>query len=541
MRCTAPLIDEYMGRVDGPTHLDLRAVTFMDSSGLHVLERIQQRCQANDWPLVIEAVSPPVEWLLRLGGCDETLHRATTRAGHHPSEGGLDGERLMRDSTRQPVVADVCQDERVPAQRMLFSCRPLAGHYEPLLPLAVEAREAGVAVAFATGEPYVDRASEAGFESFRAGPGEAFRAEWAPRFPGFDRLVGDEQRRFFFTEIFANLELVPRAEDLHSIINAWAPDLVVHEVAELAAPLVCTGQGIPYVDVSYGSLVPLALLRAAGEAAAPHWRARGLDPDHLAGLGRHLYIDTCPPSLQNPEIASLPAVQALRPAAADPPTGAPPAWLERLGPRPAVYLTMGTVWNRDLSVFAQVIEALRDEAITLIVTVGRQTDPAALGPQPDNVVVHQYVPQGFVLARCDAVIAHGGAGTMLGALAHGLPLLVIPKGQTSTATPTGWWRPALVAGSCAPSCQWQPSGSPYVPCSTTGATAVRPSGSGPRSRRCQRLETRSRGSRRFSPPDPQCRDRLTAIRREGAMRAIVRPRGPAIRRPRWPRAANWAL
>ena len=177
-----------------------------------------------------------------------------------------------------------------------------------------------------------------------------------------------------------------------------APDLVVHEVAELAAPLVCTGHGIPYVDVSYGSLVPLALLRAAGEAAAPHWRARGLDPDRLAGLGRHLYVDSCPPSLQNPEIASLAAVQAVRPAAADPPSGAPPAWLERLGSGPAVYLTMGTVWNRDLGVFAQVIEALRDEAITLIVTVGRQTDPAALGPQPGNVVVHQYVPQGFVLA-----------------------------------------------------------------------------------------------------------------------------------------------
>ena len=85
--CTAPLIDEYMGRVDGPTHLDLRAVTFMDSSGLHVLERIQQRCQANDWPLVIDAVSPPVEWLLRLGGCDELFTvRPPEPVTTHPKE-----------------------------------------------------------------------------------------------------------------------------------------------------------------------------------------------------------------------------------------------------------------------------------------------------------------------------------------------------------------------------------------------------------------------------------------------------------------------
>ena len=121
---------------------------------------------------------------------------------------------------------------------MLFSCRPLAGHYEPLVPLAAAARAAGHDVAFATGETCVDRAREAGFEAFRAGRGEDFRAEWAPRFPGFERLVGDEQRRFFLTEIFANLELVPRADELERVIDAWAPDLVVHEVAELAAPLV---------------------------------------------------------------------------------------------------------------------------------------------------------------------------------------------------------------------------------------------------------------------------------------------------------------
>jgi UDP:flavonoid glycosyltransferase YjiC (YdhE family) len=314
---------------------------------------------------------------------------------------------------------------------MLFSCRPLAGHYEPLVPLALAAKAAGHDVAFATGDPCVDRAREAGFEAFRAGRGEDFRAEWAPRFPGFERLVGDEQRRFFLTEIFANLELAPRAEELEGVIDTWAPQIVVHEVAELAAPLVSSARGIPYVDVSYGSLIPHVLLRAAGEAAAQHWRARGLEPDALAGLFRHLYVDTCPPSLQNPEIAEIAdrvAVQALRPAASELATEDPPAWLDRLGDVPIVYLTMGTIWNRDADLFRLVIEALRDEVLALVVTVGRQNDPAALGPQPDNVVVHRYVPQALLLGRCAAVITHGGSGTTLGALAYGLPLLVIPQG-----------------------------------------------------------------------------------------------------------------
>ena len=77
-------------------------------------------------------------------------------------------------------------------------------------------------VAFATGEPYDERARRAGFEAFRVGPSERFRDEWAPRFPGFERLGGDEQRRFFLTEIFANLELQPRAAELEAVVDEWA-------------------------------------------------------------------------------------------------------------------------------------------------------------------------------------------------------------------------------------------------------------------------------------------------------------------------------
>ena len=111
----------------------------------------------------------------------------------------------------------------------------------------------------------------------------------------------------------------------------------------------------------------------------------------------------------------------------------PPDWLERLDSADVVYLTMGTVWNRNLDIFRTVIEAVREEDIVLIVTVGGQNDPASLGPQPDNVLVHQYIPQGVLLPRCDAVITHGGSGTTLGALAFGVPLLLLPQGADQYA------------------------------------------------------------------------------------------------------------
>ncbi|MGZ4706851.1 MAG: glycosyltransferase [Acidimicrobiales bacterium] len=311
--------------------------------------------------------------------------------------------------------------------RILFTCRPLSGHFDPLLPLADAVRSAGHVVAFASGDPVVGRAREAGYEAFEAGPPDSIRSEWAPRFPGFTDLVGDEQRRFFFGEIFANIELVPRAEDLEPVMTSWAPDVVLHEMAELAAPLVCTKLDIAYVDVGFGPLVPHAVLRAAGEAAAPHWRAHGLAPHPLAGLFDHLYVDPCPPALQNPEIADLRSVQQVRPATGPPSSPRPPTWLDDLPDRPLVYLTLGTVWNDAPDVFRLVIEALHEQA-NLIVTVGRQNDPDALGPQPANVVVRRFVPQDGILPWCDVVVAHGGAGTVLGALAAGVPLLVLPRG-----------------------------------------------------------------------------------------------------------------
>jgi len=384
---------------------------------------------------------------------------------------------------------------------MLFTSRPLAGHFEPLVPLAVQARAAGHAVAFATGEPYASRARQAGFDAFRAGRDEGFRAEWAPRFPGFDQLVGDAQRHFFLTEIFANLELVPRAEDLESIVDTWRPQLIVHEVAEFAAPLVGTARGIPYVDVSYGSLISSSLLRATGEAAGRHWQARGLEPHPVAGLFRHLYVDTCPPSLQSPEIASIAAVQLLRPAAAEIPDAVPPDWLDQLGSAAVVYLTMGTVWNRNLDVFRMVIEAVRDDDIALIVTIGRQNDPASLGPQPDNVLVHQYTRK-----VCCCHVATPSSPTVARERLSGLWPLAFrcwssPRAPTSTPTPSESSPPARDGSSSGMSCRSALFATPCAPYSAMRATVVPPNASRQRSTTCRTRVMRSDGSKR-SPRKP---------------------------------------
>jgi hypothetical protein len=66
--------------------------------------------------------------------------------------------------------------------------------------------------------------------------------------------------------------------------------------------------------------------------------------------------------------------------------------------------------------------------VDALVTVGPDGDPSAVGPLPDSVRVERFVSQGVLLPYVDAVSHHGGSGTMLGALSHGLPQLVLPRG-----------------------------------------------------------------------------------------------------------------
>ena len=155
-------------------------------------------------------------------------------------------------------------------------------------------------------------------------------------------------------------------------------------------------------------------------------RPRGLAPHPLGGFYRYLYLDVCPPSLQLPGPATG-AVQGIRTVETQPPETQLP-WLDGLRGLPIVYLTLGTVYNRNVGVFGALLDGLRDEALNVVVTVGKQHDTAVLGLQPPNVHVHQYIPQELLLPHCTAVVTHGGAGSTLGALAFGLPLLIVPQG-----------------------------------------------------------------------------------------------------------------
>jgi MGT family glycosyltransferase len=94
-----------------------------------------------------------------------------------------------------------------------------------------------------------------------------------------------------------------------------------------------------------------------------------------------------------------------------------------------VYFTLGSVFNMESGdLFTRVLQGLHDLPIDVVATVGAEIDPATFGPQPPNVRIARYIPQSSVLPACSAVVSHGGSGTVLGALAYGIPSVLLPMG-----------------------------------------------------------------------------------------------------------------
>ena len=103
-------------------------------------------------------------------------------------------------------------------------------------------------------------------------------------------------------------------------------------------------------------------------------------------------------------------------------------WLAAL-PGPVTYLTLGTIFNLESGdLFERVLAGLRELPGSIVVTVGRDLDPGVLGPQPANVHVRRFIPQSLVLPHCDLVVSHAGSGSVIGALTHGLPMVLLPMG-----------------------------------------------------------------------------------------------------------------
>jgi MGT family glycosyltransferase len=162
-------------------------------------------------------------------------------------------------------------------------------------------------------------------------------------------------------------------------------------------------------------------------------------------LHRFLTIVPVPPSFRDPgdplpltahhvrpAVLGSPVLGPTGPGPTGPgPTGLGPTGLGPtvLGRPPTVYFTLGTIFNQESGdLFPRVLRALSGLPVEVVVTIGNELDPSEIGPQPANVRVERFLPPASVMARADAVVSHAGSGTVIAALAFGLPQVLLPMG-----------------------------------------------------------------------------------------------------------------
>jgi UDP:flavonoid glycosyltransferase YjiC (YdhE family) len=326
------------------------------------------------------------------------------------------------------------------SMRILFGSWPGYGHLLPMAPLIRAAKQGGHDVVVSSGGDMSGLIDQLGVTAHRSGVTLAESYARMPEETKISELPPDEQPGFAARHLFG-AGAVDRARDVLDLMETWRPDLVVHDTLELGSPTAAAVLGVPHVTHGYGPIVPDTAYFAAaiGSAVAD----AGL-PDPIPAVFVAPYLDICPPGLRGtaPNPWSVRS-RALRPSAGEiEPDATLPLDVSTLPHPDTIYLTLGTVMNQVLAVFRAVIDGCTRLPVNLIVTTGPDVDPALLEPLPSTVHTAPFLPQSLVLPHCRAVISHAGAGTMLGALCHGLPQLCLPQGtdqpfNTAALLPTG--------------------------------------------------------------------------------------------------------
>jgi UDP:flavonoid glycosyltransferase YjiC (YdhE family) len=293
--------------------------------------------------------------------------------------------------------------------RVLVVATPLVGHLLPLLTLAAALREAGNEVTVATAGA-----------AMAACPAELGSCDVAPGLRVFPLMLqfGLRHPRLARSEAKGegNLDAVGHlwapvnrrmAEGVAAAAERVRPDLVLHEPFAATGAEVAARREIPSVVVE-NSLFDAARQLSSAVAAygcgplPPPTEILSTAPPSLVGArsGRPMRFVGTSPERQFPEKFARP------------------------GERPRVLVSRSTVEapGRDklMSTVAAAAEGLDAEVVLV-----RPDRGVAVRTLPANVRTTDWLPFPTVLPAAAGIVHHGGAGTVLTALAAGVPQLVL--------------------------------------------------------------------------------------------------------------------
>ena len=306
--------------------------------------------------------------------------------------------------------------------RVMFSCVPAAGHFFPLVPLAWALRSAGHDVIFGVPKDYCTEVASAGLPALATSDSFDLRS-----------LVIDMAcMPYSSTPSQADHEIAARASrssvllaernavGTRALIQQWKPQLVVTDPLWLVGRLAAADAGVPLVEHRWG-LAPPAYFTDGPGSLLDRLRSR-------LGFGDvtppALTVDVCPPSFQ------LPDTRRGRDMTYIPYNGRESlsAWHSVLGEGPLLCVTFGSLlpYIRDLS---QLVDSVLQAAAELgldVVLAAPNTHAKKWVNDSSRVRAAGWLPIRLLLEQCEAVVHHGGSGTMMTAMRHGLPQVITP-------------------------------------------------------------------------------------------------------------------
>jgi UDP:flavonoid glycosyltransferase YjiC (YdhE family) len=314
--------------------------------------------------------------------------------------------------------------------RVLCATTANDGHFGPLLPFARALAEAGHEVRVAAPASYAGAVAAAGFvhEPFADPPRELID----PVMGRLPTLEFEEADDLVIREVFARIDAQAALPSLVETVQRWRPDLMLRETAELASLAAAERAEVPHVHVCIGMHEVLPRFAAAiSDPLEELGRLAGLVEGRMTSALASETVLSLVPEVLDHATGQVPSgsddflrFHEPRPAAGAQPL---PDWGD---PQvPLIYVTFGSVTGSlppFASVFRRALDALADVEARVLLTVGRKVDRAVLGPLPSNAHVEQWLPQDAVLGKAAAMLGHGGFGTTMGALAAGVPQVVVP-------------------------------------------------------------------------------------------------------------------
>lgn len=249
---------------------------------------------------------------------------------------------------------------------------------------------------------------------------------------------------------------VRASAETRELIDDFRPDAVVADILTIAAGLAAELADVPWATLvphllpthesgfppyAIGALLPrTGLGRLAWRSMEPLLRSGveqgrrqlnetrrrvGLPPlDHVhGGISRQLAIVATFPQLEYPRAEPMPWARITGPLLWEQPYGdveLPP------GDEPLVLVAPSTAQDPQHRMLRATLEGLAGEPVRVLASHNRR-EPAAPIEPPPNARLVDWVSYARTMPLCDAVVMHAGHGTMVRALACGVPVVACPE------------------------------------------------------------------------------------------------------------------